>query len=118
MPCRSISGESDLIKMLLKSSFNMTMHGNTHILKHMKQSQNLDGLFFPTHHTAHILLPQIFTSLEPSRMPSVGEHLGVMTRLLKKWLRVQNSNWHKKGTDVLVSPWHKAAELDENYVEK
>jgi hypothetical protein len=25
------------------------------------------------------------TSLEPSKMPSVGKGLGVMTRLLKKW---------------------------------
>jgi hypothetical protein len=28
-PCRSVSGESDLTKILLKSSFNMTTHNHT-----------------------------------------------------------------------------------------
>jgi hypothetical protein len=41
------------------------------------------GLFFPTHHTAQILLPQISTSLKPSKMPSVGKSLGLIKRLLK-----------------------------------
>jgi hypothetical protein len=40
-------------------------------------------------------------------MPSVGKSLGV-TRLLKKWLRVQNSYSYKKGRVALVSSWHKA----------
>jgi hypothetical protein len=44
-----------------------------------------------------IVLPQISTSLEASEMPSVGKGLGVVTRLLKKWLRVQNSRCYKKG---------------------
>jgi hypothetical protein len=37
---------------------------------------------------------------------------------VKKWLRVQNSNWYKKGIDALVSRWRKAAEVDGDYVEK
>jgi hypothetical protein len=41
-------------------------------------------MFFPTYHTAQILLPQISTSLEPSKMPFVGKGLGLMTRLFKK----------------------------------
>jgi hypothetical protein len=49
-----------------------------------QQSQNSDGLFFPTHHTVQILLPQNSTSLEPSKVPSVGKGLGVLMRLLKK----------------------------------
>jgi hypothetical protein len=52
--------------------------------KNRKQSQNSDGLFCTHHHTPQILLPQISTSLEPSKMPSVGKGLGVMTTLLKK----------------------------------
>jgi hypothetical protein len=45
-PCKSISGEFDLTKMLLKSSFNVTMHNHTQVLKCRKQSQNMDALFF------------------------------------------------------------------------
>jgi len=44
--CRSISGEFDLTKMLLKSSFSATMHNHIQVLKCRKQSQNLDGLLF------------------------------------------------------------------------
>jgi hypothetical protein len=40
-----------------------------------------------------------------------------MKRLLKKWLQVQNSNWYK-GTDALVSHWHKAVEVHGDYTEK
>jgi histone-lysine N-methyltransferase SETMAR len=35
-----------------------------------------------------------------------------------KWLQVQNSNWYNKGTDVLVSRWCKAVEVDGDHVEK
>jgi hypothetical protein len=52
------------------------------------------GLFFFTHHIAQILLLQMSTSLQPSKMASVGKRLGGMTKLLKTWLQVQNLNWH------------------------
>jgi hypothetical protein len=97
--CKSISGEFDLTKMLLKSSFNMTMHEHTS-LKTQEQSQNSDGLFFPTHHIAQILLPQISTTLETSRMPSMWKDLGMMIRILKKWLQGQNSG--TKGGQMLL----------------
>jgi hypothetical protein len=45
-------------------------------------------------HTAQILLRQNSTSLETTKMLSVGKGLGVKTRLLKKWLRVQDSDWY------------------------
>ena len=83
-PCKSFSGEFNLTNVLLKTSFNVTMHNHTQVLKHSKQSQNLDGLFFPTHHTAQILLLQISTSLQPSKTPPT-EGLAVRTRLFKKW---------------------------------
>jgi hypothetical protein len=51
-------------------------------------------------------------------MPSVGKGLGVMTRLLKKWLRVQDLDWYKMGIHALVSRWCKAFEVDGDYVEK
>jgi len=63
------------------------------------------GLSFFSHHTAQILLLQMSTSLQPSKMPSVGKRLREMTKLLKTWLRVQNSNWHKKEIDAPVSRW-------------
>jgi hypothetical protein len=37
-PWRSVSGDFDITKMLLKSSFNTT-HDHTRVLKHRKQSQ-------------------------------------------------------------------------------
>lgn len=81
--CKSISGEFNLTKMLLKSSFNVTMHNHTQVLKCRKQSQNLDGLFLPTHHTTQILLLQICASLASSKTPPL-EGLAVRTRLFKK----------------------------------
>ena len=83
--CRSTSGGNDLIKLLLKSFFNTTTHDRTQVWKHRQESQNLDGLFFPTYYTSQILLRQIATTLEPSKMPSVGKGLGLVTRLNKKW---------------------------------
>jgi hypothetical protein len=71
-PRRSISGEFDLIKMFLKSSFNTTMHNHTQALKTHEAITKL-GLFSPTHHTAQILLPQISTSSELSKTPSMGK---------------------------------------------
>jgi hypothetical protein len=45
--------------------------------------------------------------------------VGVMTRLLKKWLQAQNSsNWYEKRIDTLASHWHKAVEVDGDYAEK
>jgi hypothetical protein len=54
-------------------------------------------------------------------MPSTGKGSAGMTDKVtaetKKWLRVQNLNWYKKGMDVLVSCWCKAVEVGD-YVEK
>jgi len=50
------------------------------------------GCSSPTQHTAQILLPQITTSLELSKMPSARKGLDMVMRLLKKWLQVQDSN--------------------------
>jgi hypothetical protein len=36
---------------------------------------------------------------------------------VKKWLRIQNSNWYKKGIAALVPCWCKA-EFDGDYEEK
>ena len=69
-------------------------------------------MFLPSHNAAQILLPQIPTSLEHPKLSSVGKVLTAMTRLLQKWLRVQHSNWYKKGTQAIGSRWHKAVEVD------
>jgi hypothetical protein len=82
-PSRSISGEFNLTKILLKLSFNVTMHNHTQVGKYRKQSQKWDGIFFLTLLTAEILLPQISPSVEPSEMPFKVRGLGMM-RLLKK----------------------------------
>jgi hypothetical protein len=76
----------------------------TYVWKHRKQSQYSDGLFFPTHHASHNLCPQISTPLRYSKIPNVGKCFGGMTRLLKKWLRVKNSNWYNNG-----DTWHCAS---------
>jgi hypothetical protein len=49
-------------------------------LKTQEAVNNSDGLFFATHHTAKILLSQIYAYLEPSSLPSVGKRLGGMAR--------------------------------------
>jgi hypothetical protein len=56
------------------------MHDHKQVLKHRKLSQQSDGPFFCTHHHA----PQISTFLEPSKMPSFGNGLGVITLLKKR----------------------------------
>jgi hypothetical protein len=66
--------------------------------------------FPPHHHTGQILLPQISTSLEPSKTPAIRKGLGVMTKLLKK--SEEMKKWYKKGTVALVSRWRKAVEVD------
>ena len=53
----------------------------------------------------------------PKKMSFVGKRLEVMTMLLKKWgkwMRVQNLKWYEMGTEVLVSRWCKAVEVDGN----
>jgi hypothetical protein len=80
--------------MLLKSC-NMITYNHTKVIKHRKQSQNLDRLPFATHHTAHILLQQIFTSFKGLKDAICGIWLGSdgkVTEELEKWLQVQNSN--------------------------
>ena len=78
---RSSPEEFCLTHILPKSSFNTTpppTHTHTHARwKHRKQLKISNGLLFPTHHKAHIGLPQIYTSLKPWEMPSVEKDLGV-----------------------------------------
>jgi len=52
--------------MLLKSTFSMMIHDEIQVRKYRKRSQNSDGQFFFTHHSAQILLPQISTILDSS----------------------------------------------------
>ena len=49
-----------------------------------KSSTRIDSSPPHTHYTAHNLLPQFFSSLEPPKIPSVGKGLGLMTKLMKK----------------------------------
>jgi hypothetical protein len=77
-PSRRISGEFNHTKMLLKLSFNVTMHDHIR-----KQLQKWDGIFLLTLCTAEILLPHISTCVEPLEMPFKARGLGVMRRLLK-----------------------------------
>jgi len=80
----------------------------------------LDGQFFPTHHTAHTLATQDFHLFEAPKDPIHWQRFSrydEVTAEMKKWLRVQNLNWYKKGIDVLVSCWRKAVEAGD-YVEK
>jgi hypothetical protein len=45
-------------------------------------------------------------------MPSLGKRFEGMTKLMKKCLRLKNSNWYKKNIDALVYRWRKAVEVD------
>jgi hypothetical protein len=62
--------------MLLKSSFNTTTHDHTQVWKHRKHSQISDGLFFPTHHAAQILLPKISISFGALKDAILGKWFG------------------------------------------
>ena len=82
-PCRSILGEFSMTYMLMKSSFSLTVRDHAQAWKHKTWSQNLDCSSSPTIQPTSCCL-KISTSLEPSKMPSMGKGLWVM-RLLKKW---------------------------------
>jgi hypothetical protein len=55
----------------------MMIHDQTQVWKYRKQSQNSDGQFFFTHHSAQILLPQISTTLDPSVERLGGDDKGL-----------------------------------------
>lgn len=57
----------------------------SHTFENTKAITELGWTVSPTHHSAQMLLPTISTSLEPSKMSSMGKSLEVMKRLLKKW---------------------------------
>jgi len=57
----------------------------SHTFENIEAITELGRTVSPIHHSVQMLLPVISTSLEPSKMPSMGKHLEVMKRLLKKW---------------------------------
>jgi hypothetical protein len=68
----------------MKSSFNTTTHNHTHKRASARAFETKEAIKnLPTHNKAHIGLPQIYTSLLPSKMPSVEKVLGVMKQLLR-----------------------------------
>jgi hypothetical protein len=102
---------------MLQSFFNAT-HNHKH-LKTGEANTALGRTVLPhTHYTSHILLPRFFTSLKPSKIPSVEKGFGIdeeVNEKVKKLLRLQKSNWHKND---LVARWPKAVDVDGDCVEK
>ena len=39
-------------------------------------------------------------------------------RAVRTWLREQEMSWYREGLHALISRWHKAVDLDGDYVEK
>jgi 23S rRNA maturation mini-RNase III len=39
-------------------------------------------------------------------------------RAVRTWLREQETSWYREGRHALVSRWHKAVNVDGDYVEK
>jgi hypothetical protein len=37
---------------------------------------------------------------------------------VRKWLRRQDKSWYRQGIHALVPRWHKAVQVDGDYVEK
>jgi len=106
--------------MLLKSSFSATMHNHIQVLKCRKQSQNLDGLLFSHPPYNPEFAPSdlsLFGVLKDATLGRFGSKDKVIQKA-KKWLQVQNPTWYKKEIYALVSHWHKALEVDEDYVQK
>jgi len=55
-------------------------------------------------------LPQIYTYLEPSKMPSAEKEAA--SEELRKRLTVRNSHWYKNGINPTVFRWRKAFNVD------
>jgi hypothetical protein len=41
-----------------------------------------------------------------------------VTDAVRKWLRRQDKSWYRQGIHALVPCWHKAIQVDGDYVEK
>lgn len=89
-PCRSLSGELGLTKMLLKSSSDTTTHGNTQVRKHRKQSHNWET--FVSHPLPYIpdFAPSDLHVFVPLRVVC-GKSFGNVDEVIeevKKWLQL------------------------------
>lgn len=85
--CRSFVGDFDLAHCCCNhpsAGQRTTTHARPKTREWFKKKTS-DGLFFPTHLAAQILLPQTSTSLEPPKLSSVGKVSRAVTRLLKVW---------------------------------
>ena len=102
--------------LLLQSSFNTT-HNHTR-LKAREANTALGWTVFP--HTLYSpdLAPSVFHLFEVLNDAILGERFGIDDELnekVKKWLRMQKSNWLRNG---LLARWSIAVEVDRDCVEK
>ena len=116
--CRCISGEFNLTRMLLQSSFITTTHDHTQKWEHRKQSQKSDGMFFILHPYIQDVAPSGFYFFAAVKDAISGKRLGSDDKVYEEemWLRVKNSNWCKNWIDALVSYWRQAVEIDRDYL--
>jgi hypothetical protein len=82
--CRRVSGE--LISQNVDEILLPHDSAHPHQCENTVSSHKTEMDFFPTYHTAQILLSQISTSFEPLKMPSVGKSFGSNDEAIKEWL--------------------------------
>lgn len=101
-------------KMMLPCSFQHDIARPHSSLKHTKQSQNSDELFFPS----QIRLPRTYASVESSKTPSVAKCLGRWWGCRRSAEMPANKKFKlvPKHDSALVSRWRKAVEVVARYV--
>jgi histone-lysine N-methyltransferase SETMAR len=72
-------------------------------------------------HPPYSLAPSDFHLFGPLKDALRGtrfEDYESVIRAVRTWLREQETSWYREGMHALVSRWHKAIDLDGDYVEK
>jgi histone-lysine N-methyltransferase SETMAR len=60
----------------------------------------------------------LFGSLKDALCGTHFEDDNSVTEAVRKWLRKQDKSWYQQGIHSLVPRWHKAIQVDGDYVEK
>jgi len=93
----------------------------TQVYEPRKQSPNLVGLSSPHPPYSLDLAPSdchLFGPLKNALCGTRFEDDKSMIRALRTWLHEQETSWYGEGMHAFVSRWHKAIDVDGDYVEK
>jgi hypothetical protein len=60
----------------------------------------------------------LFGSLKDALRGPHFEDDNSIIEAVRKWLHMKDKSWYRQGIHALVPHWHKAIQVDEDYVEK